>query len=141
MRVGINAHLLAFSGNYRQAGLSRHIYEIVTRVPQCAPRDAFFASVGRAPVPAGAQAQLPPNLTLLRSRFPTHVAPVRIAWEQTALPALALRKRLDLLHCPVNVVPLLSPVPTVLTIHDLIFLRYPQGYKPAKRLYLTWMTR
>jgi glycosyltransferase involved in cell wall biosynthesis len=41
----------------------------------------------------------------------------------------------------VNVVPLLSPVPTVLTIHDLIFLRYPQGYKPAKRLYLTWMTR
>jgi glycosyltransferase involved in cell wall biosynthesis len=32
-------------------------------------------------------------------------------------------------------------VSTVLTIHDLIFLRYPQGYKPAKRLYLTWMTR
>ena len=54
---------------------------------------------------------------------------------------LARRARFDLLHCPVNVVPLLSPVPTVLTIHDLIFLHYPQGYKPSKRLYLTWMTR
>jgi glycosyltransferase involved in cell wall biosynthesis len=84
---------------------------------------------------------MPSNLDLLPSRFPTHSAPVRIAWEQTILPLMALRKRFDLLHCPVNVVPFFSPVPTVLTIHDLIFLRFPQGYKPAKRLYLTLMTR
>jgi glycosyltransferase involved in cell wall biosynthesis len=141
MRVGINAHLLAFSGNYRQAGLSRHIYELLMRVPRCAPGDEFVAAVGNRPIPDAARDAAPPNLLFSGSLLPTERAPVRIAWEQAAMPLWARRERLDLVHCPVNVLPLLSRVPSVLTIHDLIFMRYPQGYKPAKRLYLTMMTR
>jgi glycosyltransferase involved in cell wall biosynthesis len=44
------------------------------------------------------------------------------AWEQFLLPYRALRDRLDILHCPANTCPAWMPVPTVVTIHDLIAL-------------------
>jgi glycosyltransferase involved in cell wall biosynthesis len=145
MRIGINAHLLAFAENYRQAGLSRYIYELLLRLPAAAPKARFIAYVGNHKPPTDLRAALPGNLRLSNSLLPTQRAPVRIAWEQTLLPIAAARDRLALLHCPVNVRPLLSPCPTVVTVHDLIFLRYPEKFQPAKRLYLkvstTWSCR
>jgi glycosyltransferase involved in cell wall biosynthesis len=140
MRVAINAHLLAFSADYRQAGLSRYIYEMVRLLPRALPQDRITAFVGNSSVPRDFAADLPPNLRLSASRLPTHRAPVRIAWEQTVLPVAARRARADVLFCPVNVRPLAAPCPTVVTIHDLIFLRHPQAFHPLKRLYLTALT-
>lgn len=140
MRVGINAHLLSFSGSYRQAGLSRYIDELLFQLPAVAPDLQFIGFTGNEVLPEAAQARRPKNLTLVRSRFPTQRALVRIAWEQLVLPGAALRHKLDLLHCPVNVRPVLSPCPTVVTIHDLVFLRSPESFHPAKRRYLSAMT-
>jgi glycosyltransferase involved in cell wall biosynthesis len=39
------------------------------------------------------------------------------------------------------VAPVLSPCPTVITVLDLSFLRFPQAFKGPNRLYLTRMTR
>jgi glycosyltransferase involved in cell wall biosynthesis len=139
-RVGINAQLLAFTADYRQAGLSRYIYELLTNLPHEAPDLALTAFVGNAPVPPEFARQMSANLTLVRSRLPTMKPPVRIAWEQLALPVASARAKLNLLHCPVNVRPLSSPCPVIITIHDLIFLRYPQNFHPLKRLYLAAMT-
>jgi glycosyltransferase involved in cell wall biosynthesis len=138
MHIGINAHLLAFTGNYRQAGLSRYIYETLTRMPPLRPATRFTALTGNGPIPK----DFPrfPNLSLAPSRFPTGRAPVRIAWEQLVMPLAAARLDLDLLFCPVNVRPILSPCPTVITIHDVIFLRYPRAFRPLKRLYLAALT-
>jgi glycosyltransferase involved in cell wall biosynthesis len=140
MRIGINAHLLAFSGSYRQAGLSRYIYELVTRLPAIDPDCRFTAFVGNGPLPADFLRAKPANLKLSRSRLPTEKPPVRIAWEQLALPVAAARERLDLLLCPVNVRPFLCPCPAVVTVHDLVFLRYPEKFRPARRRYLKAMT-
>ena len=141
MHVGINAHLLAFTPDYRQAGLSRYIYEIVTRLPRYNSQSKFTAFAGNAPVPSDFTANKPLNLTIARSKLPTAKAPIRIAWEQTVLPFASARAKLDLLHCPVNVRPLVSHCPVVITVHDLIFLRYPEAFPPAKRAYLKYMTR
>lgn len=140
MRFAINAHLLAFSADYRQAGLSRYIYEMVRLLPAALPGDRFTAFVGNAHVPFEFAATLPVNLRLSPSRLPTQRAPVRIAWEQAVLPFAARRVRSDVLFCPVNVRPLVAPCPTVVTIHDVIFLRYPGAFHPLKRLYLRTMT-
>jgi glycosyltransferase involved in cell wall biosynthesis len=140
MRVGINAHLLSFSGSYRQAGLSRYIDELLFELPRVVPDLQVTGFIGNDTLPATVVARQLKNLTLARSRFPTQRAPVRIAWEQFALPGAALRHRLDLLHCPVNVRPFVSPCPTAVTIHDLVFLRSPESFHPAKRLYLSAMT-
>src|SRR5207244_2704043 len=131
MHIGINAHLLAFTENYRQAGLSRYIYELLLRVPTIEHDHRFTAFVGNGPLPASLLKAKPANLEFSQSRLPTDRAGVRIAWEQTILPIASIRERLDLLHCPVNVRPFLSPCPTIITIHDLIFLRYPENFKPS----------
>lgn len=43
-------------------------------------------------------------------------------WEQVSLPKAAKRHKLDLLHLTSNTAPLSSPVPTIITLHDIIFL-------------------
>ena len=49
------------------------------------------------------------------------------AWERWRLPLAAWRDGVDLLHCPANHCPTWMPVPTLVTIHDLIPLDMPQG--------------
>ncbi len=53
----------------------------------------------------------------------------RVAWaaaENALVPAAARRVGADVLWCPANFGPVLSPVPVVLTVHDLLPLRHPE---------------
>jgi len=50
------------------------------------------------------------------------------AWYLAALPLLAGRDRLDVLHCPTIRAPIRSRVPLVVTVHDLAVLRYPETF-------------
>ena len=50
------------------------------------------------------------------------------AWERIRLPLAALTSRLDLLHCPSQTAPPFVPCPMVLTVHDLIPLRFEDGW-------------
>jgi len=43
-------------------------------------------------------------------------------WEQIFLPRAVKKQKIDLLHCTANTAPLYSPVPLVITLHDIIFL-------------------
>ena len=142
-RVGLDAHLLSFAGTYRQAGVSRYIAELL-RAFAAEDRDEspydYIAYAGRDRPPVGF---LPPGEGRFRWRhspLPTERAPVRIAWEQALGPVAVLRDRLDLIHGPVNVLPLGAPCLGIVTIHDLAFLAHPEAFNAAKRRYLTLMT-
>lgn len=71
-----------------------------------------------------------PDPDLLPAR---RVRPVRLemigdrvdAWGRWRLPVAAWRDGADLLHCPANLCPPRSPVPMVVTVHDLIPLDVP----------------
>jgi glycosyltransferase involved in cell wall biosynthesis len=82
-----------------------------------------------------------PGLQLRRSHLPTHRPPVRILWEQVLQPRAASRAGVDLLHGPAFVGPLTSDCPFVITVHDLSFLFYPQGFRPLNRIYLQFLTQ
>jgi len=43
-------------------------------------------------------------------------------WEQFRLPQAVKRQKLDFLHCTCNTAPTKSPVPLLLTLHDIIYL-------------------
>jgi glycosyltransferase involved in cell wall biosynthesis len=47
--------------------------------------------------------------------------PARLAWEQTTLPRLAKRLDADVIHSPHYTMPLASPVPVAVTLHDATF--------------------
>jgi glycosyltransferase involved in cell wall biosynthesis len=131
--VGLNAHLLSLAGNYRGAGINGYILQLLRHLPEADPGLAFTAyyhdEVFRPPA----------GVTGSRSRWDTRNPWRRIAWEQMRLPLLARGQ--DLLHGLAFAGPLASTCPTVVTVHDLSFMRFPAAFRPFNRIYLKWITR
>uniref|UniRef100_A0A7C3APX5 Glycosyltransferase family 1 protein n=2 Tax=Thermorudis TaxID=1649508 RepID=A0A7C3APX5_9BACT len=140
MRAGLLGHLLSFAPGYRRAGVSRYIEALVRYLPEADPRLDLVVFTNELAY-CGAREEIAARVTWAVSRLPTQRPPVRIVWEQTIGPVAARRRRVDLLHAPVNVVPLAGPRPQVLTVHDLAFLHYPEHYPLLKRRYLAALTK
>jgi glycosyltransferase involved in cell wall biosynthesis len=133
-RIGLNAHLLNLSGNYRSAGINWYIYHLLQHLPAAADYDyTVFLS------DKNARGHF--HMPIDRSRLPTHKPVVRIAWEQFALPFALRRARIDLLHAMAFAGPLAISIPWVVTVYDLSFMRYPHSFNAANRIYLTWAVR
>ena len=71
----------------------------------------------------------------------------RLIWEQTELPLLLRRLRIDVLHSPHHHTPIAAKLPLgarpklVVTVHDLTFMLLPERYPLARRLYMQSATR
>jgi glycosyltransferase involved in cell wall biosynthesis len=85
------------------------------------------------------QLELDDALELRRYHFGGDGRPARIArdvgWYLAALPVLARRDGVDVLHCPTFRAPLRSPLPLVVTVHDLAVLRHPEAFNRWARNY------
>ena len=132
MRVGIDAYLLHEGADYRAAGVSRYVNELLAHLPGVAPQHRYIAF-------RGPDSDSTAGIASVVSSLPTDNPIIRIAWEQTALPALSRFAGIDVLHGPVNVVPELHRGATVVTVHDLSFLTFPDRFPRAKAAYLTAM--
>ncbi len=133
--IGLNAHLLASGASYRRAGIHGYIYHLLERLPDADPdlRYTVFVGEGRPPQHE--------RLAVHISRWRTGIPWRRVLWEQVALPRLLACMGVDLLHAMAFVSPLLSGRPSVVTVYDLSFSRYPELFRPANRLYLRLFTR
>lgn len=80
----------------------------------------------------------PPGLAVERSRWNTRSPWRRILWEQTCLAARS--RTLNLIHGLAFAAPIASSCPTVVTVHDLSFLRFPSAFRTANRSYLSSIT-
>jgi glycosyltransferase involved in cell wall biosynthesis len=138
IHYALNAHLLSPVPGYRQAGVSEYIDRIMRQLWAHTPHDRW--TVYAPPGVSRALVSAPEHVVLRPSRLPTTNPLARIWWEQLVAPLLLLRDRPAALLCPLNVVPLLAPCPTVVTVHDLAFLRF-NLHTPAKRRYLSLLTR
>jgi len=61
--------------------------------------------------------------------------PGRIFWESVRLPMKARHDRLDILYSPGFAPPMWSPAPSVVTVHDLIGMAYPENQGPVSGFY------
>jgi glycosyltransferase involved in cell wall biosynthesis len=66
---------------------------------------------------------------------PASVPLPRLVWMQTLAPRALRRLRPDVVHFTNGMVPFDSPVPTVVTIHDMSLTMYPR-YHPLRRVLL-----
>ena len=57
------------------------------------------------------------------------------AWEQWALPRIAAKEQVDILHCTSNTAPIWSSIPQILTLHDVIFLEKLKTTGSSKNWY------
>lgn len=143
MHVAINAQLVSFAQSYRNAGISRYIYNLLEGLARQPGDDHYTVFVSRNEAAAAAESPLggTPQLRLVPVSWPTSRPPQRIAWEQLALPEALQSRKIDVFHAPANVLPSRIPCASVLTVHDLAFYRYPQFFRPTRRLYQRWFVR
>ena len=140
MHVGFNAHLISAAPGYRKTGVSNYAEQLLKAMWWLPDAADLRWTVYSAPGVDAAYLDAPANAEIRPSRLPTGRAPGRIAWEQAVAPATLAVDRPDVLFCPLNVVPLLAPCPSVVTVHDLAFLRFDLHHR-HKRAYLKLMTK
>src|SRR5690606_30151508 len=136
MHIALNAQLISTEASYRGAGVSNYSRHLLAALGELAQRGVTahrFTAFVHTPDFAAPGVSLRVGPGLLER------PPARILWEQTALPrALA---GVDVVHGLVNVLPLATRTPGVVTVHDLSFLRLPDHFPPLKRLYLAALCR
>ncbi|HYM15192.1 MAG TPA: glycosyltransferase family 1 protein [Dehalococcoidia bacterium] len=134
MRIAIDAT----SVPPRPAGAGVYAIQLVTAMAARDRRDgyALFAR-GRW---ADGVAAGKPNWRV--ERVGASSRPARLAWEQARLPGVLHRLGIDVLHSTHHTLPVRGVrCKRVVTVHDLTFLRMPQRYPAARRLYMQVLTR
>jgi|SRR6266700_2009615 len=141
MHIGINALLLSHSHNYRNGGVSHYIRYLLTELARQDSKHYYTIFVNGHNVVEQLEAHQS-HITFVGVSWPESQPAIRVAWEQFVLPSLLRQKHIDVLHSPVNVLPATIPgnCATVITLHDLAFLRFPELLTRAKRLYHTTFT-
>ena len=56
----------------------------------------------------------------------------RVFWDQILLPQRARQSGADILHCASGTVPLTASLPTVVTVHDVAWLRVKRTHGPTR---------
>lgn len=85
-----------------------------------------------------------PSVRAMSDRYQWIVEPASVAgtrWEQWNLPRVLRRVRPDVLFAPAYTAPLLSPCPTVLTIHDVSYFAHPEWFAGLEGMRRRWITR
>ncbi|MCK4518548.1 MAG: glycosyltransferase family 4 protein, partial [Candidatus Omnitrophica bacterium] len=80
------------------------------------------------------------GLSYIESSFSSDNRILRILWEQVVLPLLIKKYEIKLLHCPVNIAPLACNCKTVVTVHDLSFMKLKKSHNYLQMLYLKKFT-
>ncbi len=129
MRIGFDARLVY----YQQAGIGQYILHLVQGLARL--------------INPGRQGTFPHELWVFRSRkasrldLPNWVRQAKLwtpshhRFESTALALELTRKRLALLHSPDFIPPFQGHFLSVITIHDLNFIHYPQFLTPESTRY------
>lgn len=139
MRIGINALLASIERSYRNAGVSHYTLSLLNALSAFDQANEYVFMVSE-PQLANHCSPMPSRSSITPGWATRHAAS-RVLWEHALLAGEARRQRLDVLHAPVNVLPLRLPCPGVVTIHDLAFLRLPECFRPARRHYQHYFAR
>ncbi len=137
-RIVLNATLLDASATFRSAGVNRYLRRTLRGLAQAAAAQpagwdlqAFVIAPG-APVP---------GIEFLSVAAAPGGRGRRVVWEHTGLPLTLHRMQPDLFHGLVNVLPLRTPCPGIVTVLDLSFERTPDAVPWLRRRYLRTMAR
>ncbi|MBU0494107.1 MAG: glycosyltransferase family 4 protein [Chloroflexi bacterium] len=120
MRIGIDARLIY----YRQAGIGQYTQSLIGGLARvCAPEDEFVILQHRKDTHALRPGVKTPAANFRRRSTWT---PCHHRLEQLALPLEIWPLKLDLLHSPDYIPPFRRNCRSVITVHDLAFLHYPE---------------
>jgi glycosyltransferase involved in cell wall biosynthesis len=131
LKIAINA-LYLLPG--RVGGSETYIRNLVAWLARIDRSNAYIVFVNRES--AGIFEELAPGCEVVTCPIRASNRPVRILWEQLALPFQLLRRRVDLLFSPGMTSPLLCPAPSVLVVFDLLHRLQPENFPPLYLMFL-----
>jgi glycosyltransferase involved in cell wall biosynthesis len=123
MRIAIDARLAYYTGG----GISQYIRHLAAELPALDPGNEYQILHSRK---AREALSMPPNARRVACWTPSHHR-----FERFALAAELWPLGLDLLHSPDFIPPVNGRWRSVITVHDLTFLHYPQFLTPESRRY------
>ena len=122
---------IAFDGTTLRAGrtgVGYYTEHLLEELVECVAEDDLVVVSNRHVETA---ARLSPRILITGASWRVP----RMAWLQLLAPGLLTRLRIDVAHFTNGMIPIVSPVPTVVTIHDMSLTMYP-GYHPPRRVLL-----
>ena len=130
MRIGINA-----LATENRSGTGRYATELLRHLARL-DTENHYSLIIHDDSPLARELKAHPNFHLIKQPRRSHLR--RIWWEQRRLPALIKKQRLDVFHAPAFILPGRSSAATIATIHDLVFIRYPETFGYFRRNYFHW---
>jgi len=115
-----------------RGGIGRYARELLAGMERAAPANQYLLYTNRQP-----DTELGAN-TILRAG-PRRLG--RVGYEQFWLPAQLMRDMPDVYHSPDYTLPLAARGSFVITVHDLIYLRHPEGTSLRARVLYRVLTR
>lgn len=134
MRLGINVYLLSTTHTGIQHYIRALVPELVARALP-AHEVVLYGEPSQLPLPTDERVRWVPAIRPLRS------GAQRVLWEQTILPRLLRRDRVDTFFSPAFILPIRWRGEGVVTVHDMNFEVSPQTIHPVRRAYLRAITR
>lgn len=128
MRIGIDGTLL--HGQY--SGVEYAIHHLLRELAAADTENEYVVYVDSGFSP---EAGYPPNFHWKSVRFSGHQRLRRIVWQQGQLPARLRKDRVDVFHGPGYVIPFRCPVPSVVSVYDIIALTHPEFCRRSNRLH------
>jgi len=139
LRIGINALFLQKPAT----GLGQHLINLLRALDKCDRRNEYvllsprFRRAYAVTRPQFSDRFHEVEVVTMLARLGENFE--KLWWEQIGIVSASRKEQVDLLHSPYFASPLLSPVPTVVTIHDVIPLILPEyGRRQSSQLY-NWL--
>ena len=127
LRIGINGRFLVA----KQTGVQRAAYNLLMSLLELDKRNTYVVFTGEEQKTNPVWEK--PNVEMVYSHIKSGENVKNHLWEQFVLPKLAISAKVDLLHSPANMAPLLFRGRSIVNIHDLCFIVNPQWYSFAFR--------
>ncbi len=127
-RIAIDASRISVA---ERTGTERYTYELLAALARIDRWNAYTLYTNGLP------SALPP----FGPNFSLRSIPLPRLWTHARLGPALMGDRPDLLFVPAHVVPLLHPPRSVVTIHDLGYLAFPETHPARRRLELDLSTR
>ncbi len=128
MLIGIDASRAAYS---QRTGTENYSLFLIRHMLQLDKANQYRLYFSQAP--AADLFSPAPNVQIRHIPFPRLWTHLRLSFEMLAVAP-------DVLFVPAHVLPILHPLRSVVTVHDLGYLHFPEAHTAWDRWYLQWST-
>ncbi len=129
LNIGINIRFIQTT----ISGIGKYVLELVKGLAKVDTTNKYtLYEYGHTQVVKPAENK---NITYVVPSFYSSSRTMRIFWEQFFFPWYLKKNRIDIFHGPSFMLPVINSCKSIITVHDLTFIRYPESFTISTKIY------